>query len=102
MQTVAENLGTYALSLKYEDIPADVVHQAKRTLMDTLACAFGGYGSAPSKIAQDLAALVTSTSPATLLCSGRKTSADLAAFTNDVMIRYLDFNDGIINKSGGH
>jgi len=102
MKTVAENLSTYALSLKYEDIPADVVHQARRTIMDTLACAFGGYGSEPSKIAQDMAALVTSKLPATLLCSGKKTSADLAAFTNDVMIRYLDFNDGIINKSGGH
>ena len=102
MQTVALTLGSYSVSLKYGDIPAAVIHQAKRTTMDTLACAFGGFGSAPSKIAQELAALVTSTAPATLLCSGGKTSADLAAFANDVMIRYLDFNDGIINKSGGH
>ncbi len=102
MQTVAEKLGAYAATLKYEDIPADVVHQAKRTIMDTLGCAFGGYDSEPARIARDLAGLVSSSQPATLLCSGQKTSAELATFANDVMIRYLDFNDGYIGKGGGH
>jgi 2-methylcitrate dehydratase len=77
MQTLAEQLSAYALSLKYEDLPTDVTHQAKRSLMDALGCAFGGYGSAPSKIARDLASLVTSSEPATILCSGQKTSVDL-------------------------
>lgn len=102
MQTIAENLGAYASTLKYEDLPAEVIHQTKRTIVDTLACAFGGYASEPSKIARDLADLVSSRQPATILCSGNKTSVDLAAFANDVMIRYLDFNDGDISKGGGH
>ena len=102
MPTVAENLGAYAATLKYQDIPANVVHQAKRTIMDTLGCAFGGYDSEPARIARELAALVTSSRPATILCSGQKTSAELATFANDVMIRYLDFNDGYIGKGGGH
>jgi 2-methylcitrate dehydratase len=70
--------------------------------MDTLGCAFGGYGSAAARIARDLAATVTSSRPATLLCSGQKTSAELAAFANDVMIRYLDYNDGYISRGSGH
>ena len=102
METVAEKLAAYAASLKYEHIPAAVIHQTKRTLMDTLGCAFGGYDSEPAKIARDLAALVTSSEPATLLCTGETTSAELATFANDVMIRYLDFNDGYIGKGGGH
>lgn len=102
MQTISETLGTYASTLKYEDLPADVVHQAKRTIMDTLGCAFGGFTSEPSKIARDMAGLVSSSQPATILCSGQKTSVDLAAFANDVMIRYLDFNDGYISKGSGH
>ena len=102
MQTIAEKIGAYASTLKYEDLPADVIHQAKRTIMDTLACAFGGYDSEPGRIARDVAGLVSSKQPATILCSGQKTSADLAAFANDVMIRYLDFNDGYIAKGGGH
>ena len=102
MQSVAEKLGAYATTLKYDDIPAEVIHQTKRIMVDTLACAFGGYSSEPSKIAQQLAGLVNGTEPATILCSGRTTTADLAVFANDVMIRYLDFNDGDISKGGGH
>ena len=36
------------------------------------------------------------------MCSGVKTSPDLAAFANGVMIRYLDFNDGYLSLGGGH
>jgi 2-methylcitrate dehydratase len=36
------------------------------------------------------------------MCSGVKTSPDLAAFANGVMIRYLDFNDGYISLGAGH
>ncbi|MGZ5115965.1 MAG: MmgE/PrpD family protein [Burkholderiales bacterium] len=102
MQTIAEMLGAYASSLKYEDLPAEVVHKANCLILDTVGCAFGGYESEPSKIARDMAATITSSKPATILCSGQKTSADLAAFANDVMIRYLDFNDGYITQGSGH
>jgi 2-methylcitrate dehydratase len=102
MQTVAENLGAYASTLSYEDLPKDVVHQAKRLILDTLGCAFGGYDSEPAQIARDLAAAITSTHPATVLFSGQKTSAELAVFANDVMMRYLDFNDGYISSGSGH
>ena len=32
---IAESLGAYASTLKYEDIPAEVIHQAKCTITDT-------------------------------------------------------------------
>ena len=102
MQTIAEKLGAYASSLKYEALPAEVAHQAKRMLVDTLGCALGGYASEPGRIARELAATVTSSQPATILCSGEKTSLDLAVFANGVMIRYLDFNDGYTGKEAGH
>ena len=102
MSTVAERLGAYAASLKYEDLPSEVIHSAKRILMDTVGCAFGGYDSEPGKIARAVAGMVTSSQPATILCSGQKTSAEQAVFANGVMIRYLDFNDGYVSKGGGH
>lgn len=75
MPTIAEKLGAYAANLKYEDLPAEVIHQTKRTLIDTLACAFGGYDSEPARIARDLAELVTAKQPATILCSPRPRGA---------------------------
>jgi 2-methylcitrate dehydratase len=98
---VAETLARYAVNLKYEDLPPDVVRTAKRTLLDTFGCAIGGYTAGPSQIAIKLASGVSAKQGATILCSGIKTSHDLAVFANGVMIRYLDFNDGYIAPTGG-
>jgi 2-methylcitrate dehydratase len=100
--TIAEQLAAYAARLRYEDLPAAVAHQAKRMIVDTLGCALGGYDSEPSRIARDMADMIASTQPATILCSGHQTSLDLAVFANGVMIRYLDFNDGYTGKEAGH
>jgi 2-methylcitrate dehydratase len=100
--TVAETLARYAASLRYEDIPPDVVREAKRYLIDSIGCGLGGFGAEPSQIANRLAASVSTQRGATVMCSGVKTSPDLAAFANGVMIRYLDFNDGYLSLGGGH
>jgi 2-methylcitrate dehydratase len=102
MDTIASYLSDYTAALSFHDLPADVVHQAKRLLVDTLGCAIGGYPSEPSKIARALAEGVSSRQPATILGSGQGTSLDLATFANGVMMRYLDFNDGYTGKESGH
>ena len=102
MDTIASYLSTYTTALAFADLPGDVVHQAKRLLVDTLGCAIGGYASAPSKIARAIADTVSSRRPATILGSGQQTSVDLATFANGVMIRYLDFNDGYTSTESGH
>jgi 2-methylcitrate dehydratase len=102
MSTIAERLAQYSTSLHFRQLPPEVVHLAKRMVIDTLGCAIGGYTSEPSKIARDLAGTVTSTQPCTIIGSGGTTSPDLATFANGVMIRYLDFNDGYTSKESGH
>jgi 2-methylcitrate dehydratase len=99
--SLADTLARYAASLKYEDLPEDIVRLTKRTILDTIGCTFGGYDSNPSKIAIKLAGDVTAKQPATVLISGTKTSQDLAAFANGVMIRYLDFNDAFVSLTHG-
>jgi 2-methylcitrate dehydratase len=102
MTTIVEQLSAYAAALRYEQLPREVVHQAKRLIVDTIGCALGGCESEPARIARDIAGTVTSTRPATVMVSGRQTSPDLAAFANGVMIRFLDFNDGYtsVGESG--
>jgi 2-methylcitrate dehydratase len=102
MNTIAAYLSDCTTSLSFEELPAEVVHQAKRLLVDTLGCAIGGYSSEPSKIACALAQMVSSQPPATVLGSGQQTSLELATFANGVMIRYLDFNDGYTGQESGH
>src|SRR5262249_40474575 len=76
--SLGEKLARYATSLRYEDLPEEVIRIAKRTILDTLGCAFGGYSAGPSKIAMKLASDVNSKQPGTILLSGIKTSPELA------------------------
>ncbi len=98
---LAETIARYAAELKYEDIPEDVVRLAKRTILDTIGCMYGGYTAGPSRIAIKLAGDVSAKKPATVLLSGTRTSPDLAVFANGVMIRYLDFNDAFVSLTHG-
>ena len=102
MTTLAETLSTYASSLRYDDLPAETVHLAKRFIIDTLGCALGGYDSEPARVARQMAGLVSSNHPVTVMGSGQQTSLDLASFANGVAIRYLDFNDGYTSNESGH
>jgi 2-methylcitrate dehydratase len=103
MTTLVERLSSYSAALRYEDLPHEVVHQAKRLIIDTLGCALGGASSGPAEIAREIAQAVTSTRPATVMVSGQRTSPDLAVFVNGVMIRFLDFNDGYTSTGeSGH
>ena len=63
---VADALARYAATLKYEDLPPDVVRTAKRTILDTFGCAIGGYTAGPSQIAIKLASEVSAKQGATV------------------------------------
>ena len=99
--SLAETLARYAVGLKYEDLPEDVIRLAKRMILDTIGCAFGGYTAGPTSIAIKLATELTAKQPATVLISGIRTSPELAVFANGVMIRYLDFNDAFVSLTHG-
>lgn len=102
MDSITTSLSNYTAALTFADLPPDVIHHAKRMLIDTLGCAIGGFTSEPSEIARALAETVTSRHPATILGSGQQTSLDLATFANGIMMRYLDYNDGYTSKESGH
>jgi 2-methylcitrate dehydratase len=98
---LAATLARYATTLKYEDLPPDIVRMTKRTIIDTIGCAFGGYSAEPSRIALKLAGEVSAKRGASVLCGGFATSPDLAVLANGVMIRYLDFNDAFVSLTHG-
>ena len=102
MTTIAEQMSSWTVGLHYSQLPSDVAHLAKRMIIDTIGCALGGYTSEPSKIARDMAGMVTSSQPCTVIGNGQTSSPELATFANGVMIRYLDYNDGYTSQESGH
>lgn len=98
--TLAQKLSRYAARLRYSDIPSEVIHEAKKHLIDSIACAISAFDSHPGKIARKLASAQTGLS--TLIGTRRKSSAGLAAFANSTLIRYWDYNDTYLSKEPAH
>ena len=102
MDRTTDMLSSYACGLTYEELEPAVVEQVKRTLLDTLGCAIGGYDSEPAAIARSLADGVQSGMASRVLGTSLHTTPDLAAFANGVAVRYLDCNDSYFSPGGGH
>jgi 2-methylcitrate dehydratase len=92
----------YALGFRYEALPAAVVHQAKRRVIDTLGGALAAYAAPPVRIARRLAAPVAGDRGARVWGSLVRTAPDIAAFANGCMLRYLDINDTYRTLDGSH
>jgi 2-methylcitrate dehydratase len=102
MDSMIEQLADYATGLRYQDLAPEAVHECKRRLIDTLGCLAGGYDAGPSIIARSLARRVRGDPSARILGTQERSTPELAAFANGVMMRYLDFNDATFGKSAGH
>jgi 2-methylcitrate dehydratase len=100
-QPLADRFADYASSLRYEDLPAAVVHEAKRRFVDSFATAVGAMGADAYAIARRCALRVQS-QPAAALLGGGSTSAEWAAFVNGLLIRYLDYNDTYLSLEPAH
>jgi 2-methylcitrate dehydratase len=99
--TLAEQLAAYAARLRFEDLPNATVHEVKRRLIDSFACAMGALGADAPTIAARVARRALSVPSATLLAGGTSI-APLAAFANGVLVRYLDYNDTYLSKEPAH
>ena len=93
-KTVIRRIGDYVAALAWEDIDDKVADYAKRILVDSLACGYGGLQSEPAKIVRkSIGELDGGSAQATLLGIGTRTNAQFAALANGVAIRYQDYND---------
>ena len=102
MDRTTEMLSAYACALTYEELGPYVVQQVKRTFIDTMGCAIGGFDSEPAAIARSLADGVEGPMLSRILGSSAGATPDLAAFANGVAVRYLDCNDSYFSPGGGH
>src|SRR5215204_1467222 len=102
MDQTLEKLSAYACALRYEDLPPEVVHAVKRTLIDTFGCAIGGFDGQPPTIARKLGESITGKQATRIWGTAASTSPDMAGFVNGVAVRYLDCNDSYFNPGGGH
>ena len=97
--SISYQYARYGLMLKYDLIPQDVIHQAKRCVMDGLACAVGAYEAPGRPICEDVVKELGGKEEATVIGSGLRTTTLNATLVNSFLVRFLDFND---LGGGGH
>ena len=101
MQPLAQRFAEYADALRFEDLPADVVHETKRRFIDSFATAIGATDADAYAFARKCAGRVKGR-PAATMIEGGKTSAEWATFVNGLLIRYLDYNDTYLSLEPAH
>src|SRR6516162_6193847 len=97
----ANRLAEYACGLRFEDLPQETVHEAKRRFIDSIATAVGAMDAEAYAIARRCAERVQSRPGATLF-GGGTSSIEWATFVNGLLIRYLDFNDTYLSLEPAH
>jgi 2-methylcitrate dehydratase len=95
-------LASYARDLRFEEIPPEVLHNAKAKLIDALGCAMGGYPSRLCTITRAMAGACTGSPAARVLGSQAATTPSMAAFANGTMVHAQDFNDVYMSQSTCH
>jgi 2-methylcitrate dehydratase len=96
---VAQQLAEEVIRFKFNDLPPEVVHQAKRLVLDTLGCAIGGYSTDASRIMREVIVDLDGPKEATVVGSGMRTSCLNATLANGVMVRCLDYNDAVVMET---
>jgi 2-methylcitrate dehydratase len=91
--TVTRLMSEWAASVTYRDLPADVVRESKRFLLDSLGCALGGYRQHDVRIALDVLGELAGRGAATVIGTGDRWDPVSAALANALMIRVMDYND---------
>ncbi len=91
---LALGIAGFVDAIRHDRLPASTVAAVKRLVLDAVGCGLGALGAEPVAMLQSMAPPVPPGAPgATLLGSGRRSTAEGAAIINGALVRYLDFLD---------
>ena len=95
MSTIVDALAGFTAETRFEDLPASVVMESKRILLDSIGCALGGLSHPKGTIGVQYARLRGAGAPgaqASILGTGEKVSTVGASFANGELMNALDFD----------
>ncbi len=90
---ISRQIAEFAVNLKYEDLPEEVIFEVKRYLFDSIGCALGSMNTRDVNIIKDIYSEMGGREEATVFGFNMKIPAVQASFLNALMIRALDYND---------
>ncbi len=100
--TLAQRLADYSARLNFDALPEEVVHEAKRVVIDAIGCAIGAWKEEPCVAIRSVAKTISAEPGATVWGLTHVTSPDWAALSNCICVRYFDYNDTYLSKEPAH
>ena len=97
MTTLIEQLAEFAARTQYSELPPNVAEECRRDILDSIGCALAAAGQ--SKAEKGIAGGVRiggTDGPASLIGTGRRSSAYGAAFANGELISTLDADSVLV------
>ncbi len=95
-QAISRTLAEFAATMSIDDLPADVVHQAVRCLVDWLGCTIAGSATAEgARVHAGIGALDAGdgTRTAPIVGTSLRAGVGYAALANGIAAHILDFDD---------
>ena len=89
-------LAEFAVNFDLDDCPSEVMHQAKRCTLETMACALGGSRTPLAQAAMRTLQRMGDGGTSTVVGFGRRAAPDRAAFVNGVAANALDYDGGVV------
>lgn len=74
-KSISRIISEFAYNLKFEDLPPEVIHEAKRYLYDSIGCAYGAINTKDVKIMRELLTEIGGSPESTVLITGEKLPA---------------------------
>jgi 2-methylcitrate dehydratase PrpD len=93
MTTAAETIASWATRLTIDDIPDEVVEQAKLHVLDVLGCGLAAHAEGIAGEGRATMAELGGTAQATVIGTQERLPAVNAAFANAMLCHGLDFDD---------
>lgn len=93
MATAAQQLADFGLSLRFEQIPSQVVRRAKLHVLDVLGCGLAAHAGGVAAEGRAVMADMGGDGQATVIGLDRRLPAANAAFANAMLCHGLDFDD---------
>ncbi len=102
MSSVSREWAKFAVGLKYEEIPEDVIKEVKRFLLDSVGCALAAFKNEDMDNAHKYIEQLGGREQATVIGYGTKTNLPNATLMNSLLIRALDYNDIFWKEDPSH
>jgi 2-methylcitrate dehydratase len=94
MSAVSERLVDLAREIRFDNLPAEVIREAGRRLLDALGCMIAGADGATTQQVRKTALALAGAPESSILGTEYRTSCEKAALVNGTALRFLDFMDG--------